>query len=113
VRGVLREDEDWLDALRSLFPGGSITGCPKIRTMEIIRELENEPRGVYCGSAGFIDLSGECDFNIMIRTLWLDKDKNEVIFRSGGGIVADSDAEKEYDETLRKAAATFEALKSD
>ena len=76
------------------FPGGSVTGCPKKRTMEIIRKLEGESRGIYCGSAGFIDLSGECDFNIMIRTLWFDKKRGKIAFRSGGGIVVDSDPTK-------------------
>ena len=110
VRGVLRDDCDFLDALHALFPGGSVTGCPKKRTMEIIRRLEGEPRGVYCGSAGFIDLSGECDFNIMIRTLWFDKKHGKIAFRSGGGIVVDSDAQKEYEETLHKSAALINAI---
>lgn len=113
VRGVLEDGRDWLDAIYALFPGGSITGCPKKRTMEIINRLEGEPRGVYCGSAGYIDLSGDCDFNIMIRTLWLDKKKkpHELVFRSGGGIVVDSDPEKEYEETIHKAAALVSAIR--
>lgn len=110
VRGVLRPECDFLDALYALFPGGSVTGCPKKRTMEIIKRLEGEPRGVYCGSAGFIDLSGECDFNIMIRTLWFDKKRDKITFRSGGGIVVDSDPEKEYEETLHKSAALINAI---
>ncbi|MBI4994989.1 anthranilate synthase component I family protein [Candidatus Peregrinibacteria bacterium] len=112
VRGVLCDECDFLDALHALFPGGSVTGCPKKRTMEIIRRLEGEPRGIYCGSAGFIDLSGECDFNIMIRTLRLDKKhkKRKILFRSGGGIVVDSDAQKEYEETLHKSKALISAI---
>ncbi len=112
VRGILAQQYDWYDALRAMHPGGSITGAPKKRTMEIIQELEGESRGAYCGCAGYIDLSGECDFNIMIRTLWLDKKKNGGIltFRSGGGIVVDSDPQKEYEETLHKAAAFFTAI---
>lgn len=112
VRGVLSQQYDWYDALRAMHPGGSITGAPKKRTMEIIQKLEGEPRGIYCGCAGYIDLSGECDFNILIRTLWLDKKKNGGVltFRSGGGIVVDSDPQKEYEETLHKAAALFTAI---
>lgn len=114
VRGKLEPNKDWLDAVYALFPGGSVTGCPKKRTIEIIRELEKEPRGLYCGSAGYIDLSGECDFNIMIRTLWLEKNKkgNMLKFRSGGGIVVDSDPEKEYAETMNKAQAVISAILS-
>lgn len=111
IRGVLAPELDWYDALRALFPGGSVTGCPKKRTMEIISELENFPRGIYCGSAGWIDLSGNCDFNIMIRTMWYDKKAGRIIFHSGGGIVADSDPQTEYEETLHKAAAIMDVLK--
>ena len=113
VCGVLRSDCDFLDALHALFPGGSVTGCPKKRTMEIIRKLEGESRGIYCGSAGFIDLSGECDFNIMIRTLWFDKKRGKIAFRSGGGIVVDSDPTKEYEETLHKSQAFINVLCSE
>jgi para-aminobenzoate synthetase component 1 len=114
VRGILEKKYDWLDALHALFPGGSVTGCPKKRTMEIINELEGEPRGVYCGSAGYIDLSGQCDFNIMIRTLWLDKSKksHKLVFRSGGGIVVDSNPKREYEETAHKAKALVFAINS-
>lgn len=112
IRGILRENCDWYDALRALFPGGSVTGCPKKRTMEIISELEGTPRGIYCGSAGYIDISGECDFNIMIRTMWLDKSKIPALlsFRSGGGIVVDSEPEKEYEESFHKAQAIFQSI---
>ncbi|MBI5413433.1 anthranilate synthase component I family protein [Candidatus Peregrinibacteria bacterium] len=114
VRGELECGRDWYDALQAVFPGGSITGCPKKRTMEIIDELEDCKRGIYCGSAGYIDLSGNCDFNIMIRTLWLGKGKNGVklLFHSGGGIVADSDPRAEYEETMHKAAALLNAINS-
>lgn len=111
IRGELAGGRDWYDALHALFPGGSITGAPKKRTMEIIRELEEEPRGVYCGSAGWIDLSGACDFNIMIRTLWYDKNAQCLTYRSGGGIVVDSDPQKEYEETLHKAGAIMDILR--
>lgn len=112
IRGVMGENYDWYDALRAVFPGGSITGCPKKRTMEIIEELENSPRGIYCGSAGYIDLSGACDFNILIRTLWLQKTRkhSKIIFNSGGGIVVDSKVKNEYEETLQKAAAIISAI---
>ena len=112
ICGKIAPKHDWYDALRALFPGGSVTGCPKKRSMEIIRSLEDEPRGVYCGSAGYIDLSGACDFNIMIRTIWLEKDKKSgtLTFRSGGGIVAESDPMREYEETLHKSGAILGAL---
>lgn len=108
IRGVLEDRYDWHDALKALFPGGSVTGCPKKRTMEIIAELEGESRGAYCGSAGWIDLSGDCDFSILIRTLWLEN--GIITFRSGGGIVVDSDPRKEYEEILHKAAAIARAV---
>ncbi len=112
IRGKLEKKYDWYDALRALFPGGSVTGCPKKRSMEIINALEDEARGVYCGSAGYIDLSGSCNFNIMIRTLWLEKrgKSGTLTFRSGGGIVVESDPVSEYKETLHKAGAIIKAL---
>lgn len=105
IEGQLADGRDWYDALKALFPGGSVTGCPKKRTMEIIRKLEGDSRGVYCGSAGWIDLSGACDFSILIRTAWLDKKKKELSFRSGGAIVVDSVPQNEYEEILHKSAA--------
>lgn len=112
VRGTLNERENWLSALHALFPGGSVTGCPKKRTMEIINELEAGPRGIYCGSAGFIDISGRCDFNIMIRTFFLEKGRGsgKLTFHSGGGIVVDSDPEREYEETLHKSQALLSTI---
>jgi para-aminobenzoate synthetase component 1 len=101
VTGMLRSDSDIFDLIRALFPGGSITGCPKKRTMEIIDQLEDFKRGVYTGSAGYMSLNGDMDFNILIRTL-LFKDK-KVYFHSGGGIVIGSDAAEEYQESLQKA----------
>lgn len=112
IRGELEEGKDVFDVLEALFPGGSITGCPKKRTMEIIDELEDFQRGVYCGSAGYIAEDGSFEFNIMIRTAFLDKRTGVLSFNSGGGIVIDSDPEKEYEETLHKAAAFFQALYS-
>jgi para-aminobenzoate synthetase component 1 len=103
VSGTLLEKKDIFDCLKAIFPGGSITGCPKKRTMEIIDQLEDYKRGIYTGSAGFIGFNGDADFNILIRTM-LFKD-NRVYFHSGGGIVIDSDPEKEYKETLDKVEA--------
>lgn len=90
------------EILPALFPGGSVTGCPKKRTMEIIDKLENFKRGAYCGSAGYILDSGDADFNIMIRTATVRD--GHLSFPAGGGILIDSDADEEYDETLKKAA---------
>lgn len=99
-----------LDILRAVFPGGTITGCPKIRCMEIIDELEPSCRGPYSGSFGYIGWSRCMDLNIIIRTIII-KDR-KAFFHVGAGIVADSDPEKEYDETLAKAAALMEVLGS-
>ncbi|MFA6217440.1 MAG: aminodeoxychorismate synthase component I [Candidatus Omnitrophota bacterium] len=108
VEGRLRHDKDRVDLMKACFPGGSITGCPKIRAMEIIDELEPLGRSLYTGSLGYFSFSGEMDFNILIRTIV--KRNNKVYFGVGGGIVADSDPEKEYRETLVKARAMFEAI---
>ncbi len=108
VKGILRENTAALTVLKALFPGGTITGVPKIRCMEIIAELEQKPRGIYTGSIGYIGFNGEMDLNIAIRT-WVQQ-KNEISFQVGAGIVADSNPEKEYKETLQKAAALLKAL---
>ena len=108
VRGRLSKEKDRIDLLKACFPGGSITGAPKIRAMEIIEELEPTRRGIYTGSLGYLSFSGEMDLNILIRTLVAKK--NEIRFQVGGGIVADSDPESEYQETLDKAKALFSAL---
>ena len=99
-----------LQVIRALFPGGTITGVPKIRCMEIISELEKEARGIYTGSIGYISFSGEMDMNIAIRTLIKKGDR--IMFQVGSGIVADSDPEAEYQETLNKAAALIKALEA-
>ncbi len=109
VTGHLRKDKDAFDVIRAMFPGGTITGCPKIRCMEIIDELEPVRRGVYTGSLGFIGLRGEMDLNIVIRTILLRKGKGHL--QVGAGIVHDSDPEKEYEETLHKAEALVKALR--
>ena len=95
--------------LKAVFPGGSITGCPKIRAMEIIDEIEPTARGVYTGSIGYISFHNTMDLNIAIRTM-IYKDK-KVYFQAGGGIVADSNPEMEYQETLHKAKALMDSLK--
>ena len=108
VVGELAQDRDVVDLLRAAFPGGSITGAPKIRAMQIIAELEPTARGVYCGSIGYLSVTGAMDTSIAIRTcLVLGED---VYFQVGGGIVADSDPEQEYNETLDKARGLIAAL---
>ena len=108
IEGRLYKDKDKVDLLRACFPGGSITGCPKIRSMEIIEELELNRRSIYTGSLGYLSFSGNMDFNILIRTIL--KKNDELFFGVGGGIVADSDPEAEYEETLVKAKAMVEAI---
>ncbi|MBI5024867.1 MAG: aminodeoxychorismate synthase component I [Candidatus Omnitrophica bacterium] len=110
VEGTLRADKDCFDLIEACFPGGSITGCPKIRAMEIIEELEPARRGPYTGSMGYIDFSGNMDLNILIRTLVHCGEK--IHFQVGGGIVADSTPEGEYEETLVKARALRECLEA-
>lgn len=109
IEGEVREDCGLIDLLRATFPGGSITGAPKVRAMQIIRELEPHARDVYCGAIGFIGNNGQAQFNIAIRTMVVKN--GNASFCSGGGIVADSDPEKEYDETLAKAKGIMETLK--
>lgn len=101
VTSELRSDMGLADMLRALFPCGSVTGAPKVRAMEIIRELEAEPRGIYTGAIGYIAPSGDCQFNVAIRTVVLNGSDGEMGI--GGGIVADSKEESEYEECLLKA----------
>jgi para-aminobenzoate synthetase component 1 len=108
VSGLLHKDKDRIDLLKACFPGGSVTGCPKIRAMEIIEELETTRRSVYTGSLGYLSFSGDMDMNILIRTII--KKQERIYFHSGGGIVADSQPEAEYEETLVKARAMMEAI---
>ncbi|MBE0429364.1 MAG: anthranilate synthase component I family protein [Thermoleophilia bacterium] len=107
VRGLLHRRKDALDLLRAMFPGGTITGCPKVRCMEIIDELEPVRRGPYTGSFGYIGYNGNMDMNIVIRTLV--RVQGRVYAQAGAGIVADSDPGREYQETLRKAEAMARA----
>ncbi len=108
VEGRLRGGTGPIDIVRAVFPGGSITGAPKIRAMEIIDELEPSRRGVYTGAIGYYGLGGRSAFNIAIRTLLIEGDR--VHYQVGGGIVADSDPEAEYEETLHKGQGLRQAL---
>ncbi len=111
ITGKLRDNRSAIDLLRGSFPGGSITGAPKLRSMEIIEELEPHRRGIYCGSIGYISNDGSMDTNIAIRTI-LHKN-NKMYFYAGGGIVYDSDVKAEYQETFDKAAAMMRVLAQD
>lgn len=108
VRGRLRPNVTLSELFRATFPGGSITGAPKVRAMQIIEELEPCARGLYTGTIGWSDLRGASRFNLAIRTAVLNQ--GGLSFHAGGGIVADSDPEREYDETLLKAEALFRTL---
>lgn len=108
VKGVLKKGIDSVDVLKSCFPAGTVSGAPKIRAMQIISELEKETRGPYAGAVGYFSLTGDMDMAITIRTiLYLN---NEVFIQTGAGIVADSIAEKEYQETINKAKALILAV---
>jgi para-aminobenzoate synthetase component 1 len=108
VEGELRQDVDPAGLLRATLPGGSITGAPKIRAMEIIDEMEDVARGVYTGCLGIVAADGACEWNIAIRTMVYDGGR--ALIQAGGGIVADSRPDDEYRETLHKARAMIEAL---
>ena len=109
VRGEIRDDKDALDAIASILPAGTLSGAPKIRAAQLINDLEDNKRGIYGGGIGYIDFSGNMDICIAIRIAY--KKNNRVFVRSGAGIVADSVPEKEYEETLNKAAAVINAMK--
>ena len=108
ISGVLEPNLTAVDLIEATFPGGSITGAPKISAMEIIDKLERGSRGLYTGSIGYISLNGDCDFNIVIRTAIYQNDTYQL--GVGGGITYESDLEFEYEETLQKAKAILEAL---
>jgi anthranilate synthase component 1 len=110
VSGELRADVTPIGALRAVFPGGTITGCPKFRCMQIIAELEGTGRGAYTGSLGFLGRDGTMDMNILIRTMTVTGRRVE--FRAGGGIVADSDPQRELAETRAKARGLLAAFDS-
>jgi anthranilate synthase component I len=108
VQGELRADVSPIGALRAVFPGGTITGCPKFRCMQIIAELEAEGRGAYTGSLGYLTRDGRMDLNILIRTMTVNAGR--LTFRAGAGIVADSDPARELEETRAKARGLLAAL---
>ena len=109
VEGTLAEGKDGFDLLRAAFPAGTLTGAPKVRAMELIAQYEKSPRGIYGGAAGYFSNTGDMDFAIVIRTLV--KSGRTLTMRAGAGIVADSDPMKEYQETVNKSKAVFEAVK--
>jgi para-aminobenzoate synthetase component 1 len=108
VVGQMQEEKTAMDVIEAAFPGGSITGAPKIRAMEIIDELERDSRGLYTGTMGYFSLDGNCDFNIVIRTAIYQN--GTYYLGVGGGITCESDPEFEYEETLQKAKAVREAI---
>jgi anthranilate synthase component 1 len=111
VRGVLREGVTPGEAIAAVFPGGTITGCPKVRCMQLLADLERTPRDAYTGSMGYLRTDGGLDLNILIRTITLRDDAIE--FRTGAGIVADSLPEAELAETRAKAGGLLRALGSE
>ena len=108
VEGQLKQGMDAFDLFMSAFPAGTVTGAPKIRAMEIIKELEPTSRGHYAGAVGYLGFNGNMDFCITIRTIAILK--NRLHIQVGAGIVADSSPKNEYEETLRKAAAMFKTI---
>jgi len=108
VEGRLHKDKDQFDLLSATFPSGSVTGCPKIEAMKIIGQLEHGSRGLYTGALGYMSFSGSMDFNVMIRTMFLKQD--QISFHVGGGIVADSKPQDEWQETWDKAKALIDTL---
>ena len=108
ISGHIRPGVSAIDVIRAVFPGGTITGCPKVRCMEILNELENTGRGPYTGSVGYISNNGSMDFNILIRTIFQQGER--LHFRAGAGIVADSVPERELAETRHKAKGMLLAL---
>jgi len=109
VRGKLADGMDVVDLFKAMFPGGTITGCPKVRCMEIIHEMEPGPRGPYTGGIGYVGWDGSADMNILIRTFWHHRGK--LFWAAGAGIVADSDPAAELEETGHKAAGLLRALR--
>ena len=110
IRGKIKNDVSPGQAIKAVFPGGTITGCPKVRCMQIIAELEDKPREAYTGSMGYLNHNGDMDLNILIRTMHLAK--NKLNFRAGGGIVYDSNPEKEVHETRAKARGLLKSLET-
>jgi anthranilate synthase component 1 len=111
VRGHLRADSTPGDVIRAVFPGGTITGCPKVRCMQIIAELEGQGRGAYTGAMGWLNRDGDLDLNILIRSA--EVEGAQLRFRTGAGIVIDSDPQRELEETRAKARGMLKALGAD
>ncbi|MGN0833183.1 MAG: chorismate-binding protein, partial [Kiritimatiellia bacterium] len=109
VTGELEPGRDAFDLLEAAFPAGTLTGAPKVRAMELIAGLEKSPRGIYGGAAGFFSYTGDMNFAIVIRTMFLEG--TTLTMRAGAGIVADSDPVKEYQETVNKSKAVFAAAR--
>ena len=103
VEATLKHETSLVDLMPALFPCGSITGAPKIRTMQIIRELERFPRGAYTGTIGLLKPGGDCIFNVAIRTVVVDTELSIATFGVGGGVTIDSTADREYEECLVKS----------
>lgn len=110
VTGRLQNNADCIDCIKACFPGGSMTGAPKLRTMKILENIENEARGIYSGSLGYISTTGVTDLNIVIRTIILQKNKFSIGI--GGGVLYDSNPQKEFEETMLKAKASLYALQN-
>jgi anthranilate synthase component 1 len=110
VTGELAADKTEFDALSSIFPAGTVSGAPKVRSMEIIDEIEPERRGIYAGCVGYFSFNRSMDVAITIRTIVFEK--NEAFVQAGAGIVADSVPKKEYEETLHKGQALLSALRT-
>ena len=109
IKGIIKDGTTPVDVIKAVFPGGTITGCPKVRCMEILAEMEGEQRGAYTGSLGYINRDGSMDLNILIRTMV--RAGNKISFRAGGGIVADSDPQRELEETRAKAKGLVNIFK--
>jgi anthranilate synthase component 1 len=110
VNGTLAEGKDAFDALRACLPAGTVSGAPKVRAMEIIDELEPHRRGPYAGAVGYVDYSGNMDTCIALRTIVIPKKDDTAYLQAGAGIVADSQPELEWKETLNKARGLLKAI---
>ena len=110
VEGLLKDDLDFVDALKNAFPMGSMTGAPKVRAMQLIEQYEKTKRGLYSGAVGYITPEGDFDFNVVIRSVLYNQKNQYLSFQVGGAIVADSVPEREYEECLVKATGVMRAL---
>jgi anthranilate synthase component 1 len=110
VTGYLQKGYDYIDAFKSLFPAGTVSGAPKVRAMEIINDLEPSYRGPYAGAVGYFSSNGSCDFAIAIRSIFVSG--TNAYIQSGAGVVIDSDPQKEWFETEQKAGALISAIKN-